>query len=179
MKLTNLLVLIASLFSATMLMADATITITEDRYNELKEKAGKWDESQKKKEEEPPKKPDPPKRSDLKINVINDTGFKAFIWAKVRPIEEPFQYVQIQGAAKNETTTLGSIQSEPFSTFEIVDIAEAPGWFQIVSGEKALNAKCILADPEKKVAKKTIDFYVTKAKDASYATCTIHMDFAP
>lgn len=181
MKVTTLLLLIASLLGSAKLVADATITITEDRYNELKEKAGKWEEAEKKKEEEPPKKPEPPKRSDLKINLINDTGFKAYVRTKVRPVEAPFQYIEVQGASKDETTTLGSIQSDPNSTFEIVDIDGVPATFQLVvdEGSALYPARCTLSDPEKKVAKKTVDFYVTKAKNASYATCTIHLDFAP
>lgn len=170
---------IVGLFSGAPLMA-ITVSLELDKYNELSEKAEKWDESQKKKEEEPPKKPEPPKRSNLRINVINDIGFKVFVTLRARPVEEAYQFIIIQGAAKEEMVTLGSIQSDPNSTFEIVDTDGAPAWFQIVTEEKTWKAKCTLKDPEKLVAKKSIDVHISKDKDNSdFAICTIHLDFAP
>jgi len=175
-----LYLLTISVLWSSILSSESTVSISVDKYDELRDKANKWDKAEKEKEEEAAKIPEAPKRSDLKINLINDTGLKAYIKTKVRVVEKPFQFMELQGSATEQTVTLGSIQTDPNSTFEIVDIEGVPGIFQVVvTPQNAITAQCKLADPEKKIAKKSLDFYVTKAKDSSYATCIIYPDFAP
>lgn len=180
-------VIIFAFLTQYSVFGDTMVSVPEDKYMALKEKAEKWDESQKKQEEEPPKKPEVPERSQLKFNIINDSGFKAYVRAMARPIESPYELLYNIGFSREERITTATLHTIPTSTFELLPLnpevedegAQRLAEFQIIftEGKGSSWAQCLPADTEKKIAKKNITFYIHVEKGTDLATCSIIYDY--